>query len=158
MAPSARTRPSPYDRFTDASPSAVASGFSAAMALGPQPKLELGQSEGASWLRNLQEASGINGEEFPLHERTSGVADGIVGSGMGEDEDLSEEDDGDGDVSYSLKIPTARGQSICLCLFSRTMESQMEERKRSKREKQGQRQAKEPTKILLLHNVKRRIG
>lgn len=99
MAPSARTRPSPYDRFTDASPSAVASGFSAAMALGPQPKLETSQSEGTNWLRDLQKAAGMNGEEFPLGERISGFNDGIAETGMGEDEDLSEEEDGDSDVS-----------------------------------------------------------
>jgi hypothetical protein len=99
MAPSQRVRPSPFDKFTDASASAVSSGFTAAMALGPQPKLQSdgngSQSEGTDWLRNLQKAAGLTGAEFPVNGFSSGIASGLAG----DDEDLSDEDEGDSEVS-----------------------------------------------------------
>lgn len=39
MAPAARKRPSAFDKFPNASAAAVSSGFSAVMAMGPQPKV-----------------------------------------------------------------------------------------------------------------------
>lgn len=95
-----RVRPSPFDKFTDASASAVASGFSAAMALGPQPKLRTEDngmnSEGTDWLRNLQRAAGLNKVEFPLGDLSSGHLGG-------DDEDLSDEEDGDSEVSLVIQ-------------------------------------------------------
>ncbi|PWN34762.1 uncharacterized protein FA14DRAFT_160224 [Meira miltonrushii] len=62
MPPLSRNRAAPYDRFTDASASAVSSGYTAAMSLGPQPKMNgsiADSEEGADWLRNLKQVSGM---------------------------------------------------------------------------------------------------
>jgi hypothetical protein len=95
MPPAQRVRPSPYDKFTDASATAVASGFSAAMALGPQPKLKQNDEEGTDWLRSLQKESGLNQGGFLPQGSISGTAHGLGG----DDEDLSDDDDGDSEVS-----------------------------------------------------------
>ncbi|CAO1633604.1 unnamed protein product [Parajaminaea phylloscopi] len=81
--PPAKKRKAPIDRFTDASPTAISAGFSAAMNLGPQPKgfgplitntagfgdfalapigASPGSSSGSTWLQNLQYASGVGGD------------------------------------------------------------------------------------------------
>lgn len=97
--PPAKKRKSPIDRFTDASPSAISAGFSAAMNLGPQPKgfgrpitstAGLGELEGvsstpsgstgASWLQSLQDASGVRGD-FPGSEDEGSDVEPTSGAG-----------------------------------------------------------------------------
>ncbi|UZJ53333.1 hypothetical protein CBS101457_002653 [Exobasidium rhododendri] len=104
MAPG-RERPSPIDKYTDASASAISSGFTAAMSLGPQPGKtttpqrdpEPGTSEGVDWLRKLQEASGMLGvdssSEFDL-----GAAFGVAGTQIGGLDDHSDDEDGDSEA------------------------------------------------------------
>ncbi|PWY98437.1 hypothetical protein BCV70DRAFT_201751 [Testicularia cyperi] len=69
---------SPMDRWTDASPSAIASGFNAAMAIGPQPKL------------NPHPASGLS---HSLSARSLASA-GDLNTDDEEDEDDDDDDDG----------------------------------------------------------------
>lgn len=76
--PPAKKRRSPLDRFTDASPTAISAGFSAAMSLGPQPKPFGGSRSGSgsggvgegltgginrqgdqSWVQGIRDASGL---------------------------------------------------------------------------------------------------
>lgn len=90
MPPLPRNRAAPYDRFTDASASAVSSGYTAAMSLGPQPKMNgsiADSEEGADWLRNLKQVSGMyDGEPG------SGVYIGEPSHGQDDSEDEDELD------------------------------------------------------------------
>lgn len=110
---SSRNRAAPYDRFTDASASAVSSGFSAAMSLGPQPKMPNGMNtdsgEGADWLRNLKQVSGM--------------FDGAPGSGMyigdpteahldSEDEDELLDSEGEQQNTKRSKKRSKNGKSV----------------------------------------------
>lgn len=84
MAP-AKARPSAFDRFTDASSTAISSGFSAAMQIGAQPQglpdSFNTQSEGADWLKDLQMASGMEG----------GDDDAGMGEGYSDEDDVDSE-------------------------------------------------------------------
>ncbi|PWN19535.1 hypothetical protein BCV69DRAFT_313786 [Microstroma glucosiphilum] len=57
--PPAKKRRSPLDRFTDASPTAISAGFSAAMSIGPQPRMIRNNSASGSGSRG---ANGVIGQ------------------------------------------------------------------------------------------------
>ncbi|PWN87695.1 hypothetical protein FA10DRAFT_269009 [Acaromyces ingoldii] len=98
MAPPLRARPAPIDRFTDASASAITSGFSAAMALGPQPKAgpsefsAASSTEGVEWLRDLQSVSGFGGTGTPA-----------------DDDDDDDDDESEGEGSNAAAAAAAAG-------------------------------------------------
>lgn len=103
MAPSSRNRAAPYDRFTDASASAVSSGFTAAMSLGPQPKMNgtMADSEdGADWLRNLKQVSGMY---------DGGPGSGVyIGDPSNTHEDSEDEDELDSEGEQMQRPPKKR--------------------------------------------------
>lgn len=101
MAPPLRARPAPIDRFTDASASAISSGFSAAMALGPQPKAgapsefsAASSTEGVEWLRDLQSVSGFGGTGTPADD---------------DDDDDDDESEGEGSNAAAATGPKRKG-------------------------------------------------
>lgn len=114
MAPSGRARPSPFDRFADGSASAIASGFSAALALGPQPKVgDDGLGEGADWLRSLRQVSGMydgspETEEYIGHRDTRNLHGDEDGS---DDEDVDSEGDSPAQGKKRAKNSKAGGSA-----------------------------------------------
>lgn len=151
MPPAQRVRPSPYDKFTDASATAVASGFSAAMALGPQPKLKQGKEEGADWLRTLQKESGLNQGGFPPQGSVTSTAHGMGG----DDEDLSEDDEGDSEVRRIESPYAVQGVDKQV---SRTSPLHWAGKARAERAKQRRKAARPSTTTTpRQHNVKHRI-
>src|SRR5690349_19716048 len=78
---------SPMDRWTDASPSAISSGFQTAMSLGPQPRLDL--SAPTSNLAQSMTSANFNTDD--------------------EDED-DDDDDGDGDSPVAATAKKANGK------------------------------------------------
>lgn len=66
--PPAKKRRSPLDRFTDASPTAISAGFSAAMSLGPQPRPFGGTASSPSGSNGSHAAGG------------SGIGEGLTGT------------------------------------------------------------------------------
>ncbi|PWN26990.1 hypothetical protein BDZ90DRAFT_232569 [Jaminaea rosea] len=114
--PPAKKRKSPYDRFTDASPTAISAGFAAAMNIGPQPRGIQGGTMAAPSSSNLGSSSGDMGVDpfgqqgadwLQSLQNVSGVASG---NGFGEeDEGEGDDDEPDTPSTSAAKGNAARG-------------------------------------------------
>ncbi|CAO1633809.1 unnamed protein product [Sympodiomycopsis kandeliae] len=124
--PPAKKRRSPLDRFTDASPTAISAGFSAAMSLGPQPR-PFGSGSGSGGNNSIQFGSsptaastssglGGGGEGLTGSSHQEGAswlqslrhASGITGGG----DDASEDENSDTEVpSTAAAGPSSKSKS-----------------------------------------------